>query len=231
LPGGVVDISKAGGRTRQWLRRGRIVVAGTCLSLAFGFPTLHQVDPEPPEMWAPIVVLCALGAVFLVSFSARRRVLVDERAFLTEYLLFGWPCWRRQRWQVRDGDYLAMVAIGHPQEERYAEYSFSHGLYVCRGKRRQVIAMRMSASERADPGLEVAAQLTAALVGLPYRGYEVKRIACGWQGAGQGAGARRQRIVRKRQGFSSGRVASVVVALIGTGRRNMDGTLIDANHR
>jgi hypothetical protein len=204
FPNSAVEISTVGGRTHQVLTRLRVIGAGACLSLASGFPALHQVDPEPPEMWAPIVALCAAFAIFAVGFSARRRVLVDERAFLTEYLLFGWPCWRRKRWQVRDGDYLAVIATGYPLDERNAVMHFGHTLFVCRGKRRQLVACRTSGSERLVPGLEVAAQLAAALVELPYRGYEVKRIP--W--AGQGSGARRKKVVTKRKSVSSASASS-----------------------
>lgn len=42
----VVEIDATGGRYNQWLKRCRIVIAGGCLSVAFGFPMLHIVDPN-----------------------------------------------------------------------------------------------------------------------------------------------------------------------------------------
>jgi hypothetical protein len=180
LPNSVVEIYATGGRYRQWLMRSRIFSAGFFLSGVVGFPMLHQVDPEPPAMWLPLVALCAVIAAVLLGCSARRTVLSDERQIVTEFLLFGRLCLWRRRWQVREGDFVAVLATGQARDDRNAEFHFCHTLFVCRSRRRQMIAFRLSASERVVPGLEIAAHVVAKLVGMPYEGYQVNKNPWSW---------------------------------------------------
>lgn len=137
LPNSVVEIYTTGGRQNQWHTRVRIILAGACLSVVIGPPMLNIVDPEPPEMWLPIVALYAVGAVMLVGCSARRRVLTEERQFVTDYLLFGRLCWWRRRWHVREGDYMAVFQSGKAQDDGDPEFPFWHALFVCRSRRRR----------------------------------------------------------------------------------------------
>lgn len=174
----VVEIYGAGGRQIQWLTKSRIIAAGFCLSVAIGFPMLHLVDPEPIEFWLPLVALFAVGAIMLVGYSARRSVLTEERQFVTDYLLFGRLRWWRRRWQVREADYLATFSGGQPMREAMceqpAEFLFWHSLFVCRSRRRQMIAF-MYTSEPVVPDMNVAALRVAKLVDLPYEGYSESR--------------------------------------------------------
>jgi hypothetical protein len=170
LSGSVVEIRTMGGRYDQWLTKGRIFAAGACGSLVVGPPILHQVDPEPILMWLPLVLLFALGAVALVSYSARRKVLTEERQLVIDYLLFGCLCWWRRRWRVRDGDSLAVVATDQSQATGIPDLRFRHTLYVCRPRRRRMIAA-MFTGDRFAPDMEAAAQRVAKLVDIPYDGY------------------------------------------------------------
>ena len=177
LPGSVVEISTVGGKQKHWLMRARIIAAGVLLSVVFGIPMLHQVDPEPPAMWAPIVALFALIAIVLLGLSMRRLVLVETRQLVTSYLLFGWRCWGFRPWQVRDGDYLMVLAMGDPEMQSKLEFHFTHSLVVCRSQQRHTVAFCTSAREEVIPGMEFAAQLVAQLMEIPYEGYEFKRIS------------------------------------------------------
>jgi hypothetical protein len=143
------------------LTRLRIILAGGCLSLVTGFPMLHLVDPEPPEFWVPFVVLIAVCGVMLGGYSARRRVLTDERRFVTGYLLFGRLCWWRRRWR--------------PQDCGPNEFVYWHALFVCRSRRRQLIAS-MYTNDRDAPDMEIAADRVAKLVDLPYEGYRESKV-------------------------------------------------------
>jgi hypothetical protein len=175
LPNSVVEILAAGGRHDQWLTRGRIILAGACLSISIGFPMLHTVDPEPPEYWIPILVLVVGVWIMFISHSVRRRVLTEERQFVTDYLLFGRLCWWRRRWQVREGDFLAAFLSDQTQNLGTPAFQFWHALFVCRSRRRHLIA-RMYTSDRVVPDLEIAAHRIAQLVDLPYEGYRESRV-------------------------------------------------------
>lgn len=174
LPDSVVEIYATGGRPDQWFTRGRIIAAGGCLSVVVGFPMLNVVDQEPIGFWLPFDVLFAVGAVVLVGYSARRRVLTEERQFVTDYLLFGRFCYWRRRWQVRNGDYLAAFANDQAEDGGIPEIQFWHGLFVCRERRRHLIA-GMYTSDRDIPDMEAAAHRVAKLVNLPYEGYRESR--------------------------------------------------------
>lgn len=174
LPDSVVEIYTTGGLQNQWLKRGRLILAGACVSLVVGFPMLHIVDPEPPEFWLPIVALYAVGGVMLVGYSARRRVLTAERQFVTDYLLFGRLCLWRRRWHVREGDFLAVFLGGQPAPE----LPFWNALFVCRSRRRHILA-GMYTSDRVAPSIEIAAHRVAKLAGMPYDGYRECK-GCWW---------------------------------------------------
>ncbi len=171
LDSSVVEFDTINGRYDQWFTRGRIITSGGCLSVAIGFPILHIVDPGPIALWLPIVVLFALGAVLLISYTERRKVLTVKRQFVTDYLLFGRLCWLRRRWQVRDGDYLAVyLSAPNPVKIAIPEFQFCHILFVCRSQRRFMIAS-MFTSDPVVPDMEIAARRIAKLVDLPYEGY------------------------------------------------------------
>lgn len=104
------------------------------------------------------------------GYSAQRRVLTEKREFVTDYLLFGRFCWWRRRWQIREGDFLAVCATDQPQDSGMSEFKFWHALFVCRPRRRYIIAGTCT-GDRVDPGMELAAQRVAKLVGMPYEGY------------------------------------------------------------
>jgi hypothetical protein len=175
LPDSVVEIYTEGGRQNQWLTRLRIILAGGCLSLVVGFPMLHLVDPEPPEFWVPFVVLIAVGGVMLVGYSARRKVLTEERQFVTDYLLFGRLCWWRRNWQIGEGDYLAVFLSEQAQDCGPSEFIYWHALFACRSRRRHLIAS-MYTNNRDAPDMEIAAQRVAKLVDLPYEGYRESKV-------------------------------------------------------
>jgi hypothetical protein len=176
LPNSVVEISTSGGPHHQWLMRGRIATAGLCLSVVVGLPMLHLVDPEPPATRLPIVALFALIAAVLLGSSMRRRVLTEERQIVTEYLLFGWRCWRRRPWQVRDGDYLTVLAGAETPGKSTLEFRGFHVLLACRGRQRETLAFCVTMSEQVIPGMEFAGQLIAQLVAIPYEGYQFKKF-------------------------------------------------------
>jgi hypothetical protein len=106
----------------------------------------------------------------LVGYSARRRVLIAERVFVTDYLLFGRVAWWRRRWQVREGDYLAVFLSGQAQSEGSTKALYWHALFVCHSRRRHKIA-DMYTNDRVDRDMEIAAHRVASLVDLPYEGY------------------------------------------------------------
>jgi hypothetical protein len=165
----VVEIHSTGGPQGQRRAQGRILAAGICLAIVVGFPMLHQVDPEPPEKWLPLVAVFAVLGVANASGSTRRTVLTLERQFVTDYLLFGrLRVWRR-RWQVREGDSLVVFVRSMKDNEGTPEFAYWHALFVCRSRRRSLIASIMS-NAQVVPGLENAAQRIAELVGLPYEG-------------------------------------------------------------
>lgn len=166
----VVEVGATGGPLERLVKRLRVVAAGFCLAIVFGFPALHQVDPEPPELWAPIAGVFAVMAMALVGYSARTLVLTDERAFVRDYLLFGRLCWRRRRWQVRDGDSLTVFLSRPEADEGKTEFAYWHALFVYRGRHRQLITMLYS-READVPEMELGAERVARLVDLPYEGY------------------------------------------------------------
>jgi len=170
LPNSDVEICNSGGVQGQRLTQGRILGAGFCLSLVLGFPMQHIVDPEPPMMWVPLVALFAVLGVVAAGGSGRRKLLTAERQFVTEYLLFGRLCVWRRRWQVREGDFLAVFLRSLADNEGTPEFALWHALYVCRSRRRYLIASIQS-NAQVVPGLESAAQQVAELVCLPYEGY------------------------------------------------------------
>jgi hypothetical protein len=97
-------------------------------------------------------------------------VLSEDRQFVTDYLLFGRLCWWRRRWQVREEDYLAVFLSGPARDEGTTEFPYWHALFVCRSRRRHLIA-GMYTSDRLVPDIEIAAHRVAKLVNLPYEGY------------------------------------------------------------
>lgn len=167
LPDAVVEIKIINGRYGQWFTRGRIVVAGACLSLAIGFPLLHLVDPGPIALWLPLVVVFGIGAVILAGYSERLRVRSAERQIVTEYLVFGRCCWWRRRWRVREGDSLEVVVSGPTESAIAPEFRFFHMLYICRARRRHMIACLFT-RDRDVPDMEVAAERIAQLIDVPY---------------------------------------------------------------
>jgi hypothetical protein len=166
----VVEIRSTGGPQSQRSAQGRILATGICLSLVCGFPMLHQVDPEPPERWLPLVAAFAVLGVANASGSTRRVVLTEERQFVTDYLLFGRLCVWRRRWQVREGDSLVVLIRSMKDNGGTPEFAYWHALFVCRSRRRYLIASIQS-NARVVPGLESAARRVADLVDLPYEGY------------------------------------------------------------
>jgi hypothetical protein len=111
----------------------------------------------------------------LVGLSARRRVLTEERQFVTDYLLFGRVCSKPRRWQISQGDYLAVFVSGQAQNCGPNEFVYWHALFVCRSRRRQLIAS-MYTNDRDALGMEIAAQRVAKLVDLPYEGYRESKV-------------------------------------------------------
>lgn len=180
LSDAVVEVHAINGRYDQWFTRGRIIAAGACLSVAIGFPMANIVDPAPKEFrlfLAVLVGLFAVAGVLLVGYSERRRVLTKERRCVTDSLLFGRLCWLRQRWQVREGDYLAVFLSGQAENRIILpEFQFFHMLYVCRSRRRYLIAY-MFTSDRVVPDMEIAAHRYAQLLDLPYEGYRKEEVA------------------------------------------------------
>jgi hypothetical protein len=182
LSNSVVEINAAGGPQSQWLTRSRVVLAGACFSIVIGFPMLHIVDPEPIGFWLPIVVLYSVGAVMLLGYSARRTVLTQERQFVTDYLLFGRLCWRRRRWQVCEGDFLAVFRSGQSQEAGTTEPLSWHALFICRSRRRPMFVFGIyTRHHRVVPELEIAALHVARLVEIPYEGCR-NSIGFWWSG-------------------------------------------------
>ena len=179
LPNWVVEIYTTGGRQHQWYTRLRIIFAGACLSIVIGPPMLNLVDPEPIAMWLPIVAMYAVGTVMLVGGSVRRMVLTAERQIVSEYLLFGRLCWWRRRWQVCDGDYLAVFRNGHAYNEGVPEYPIWHALFICRSGRRRMFVFGMyTSNDRVVPGMEIFAERVGKLVDIPYEGYHEPK--CLW---------------------------------------------------
>lgn len=172
----VVEVHTTNGRYDQWFTRGRIIVAGGCLSVSVGPPMLHLVDPGPIGLWLPLVLLFAVGAVMLVGYSERRRVLTEERQFVTDYWLFGRLCWLRRRWRVREGDYVAVFLSGVGDERVVIpEFRFFHMLFVCRAQRRYMFA-HMFTTDKVVPDMEIAARRVAKLVNVPYAGYQKEKV-------------------------------------------------------
>jgi hypothetical protein len=110
----------------------------------------------------------------LVGCSVRRRVLTEQRQFVTDYLLFGRLCWWRRRWQVIEGDFLAALAVDQQAPVMgIPDFQFWHALFVYRSGRRRMFAFGMYAHDRVVPGME---HRVARLVDMPYEGYrEPKR--------------------------------------------------------
>lgn len=173
LPNSDVEFFTTGGRYHQWLVRCRLLVAGFCLSIVFGFPSLHQVDPEPLAMWVPVAAIFALGSMATVGSTLRRRVLVQEREFVSEYLLFGRFCWRCSRWKVLDGDVLEANAARPTENVRGVPFRSFHAIVVVRGRRRGSAAFCVTDRDGPFPAIEFAGHLLAQTVGIPYRGYQI----------------------------------------------------------
>jgi hypothetical protein len=166
----VVQVGAVGGPLERWMRKCRVVAAGCCLAIVFGFPSLHQIDPEPPEFWGPIAAMFGLMAIALVGYSTRCLVLTDERAFVRDHLVFGRPCWRRRRWQVGEGDHLAVLLSFPENLGGKTESTYWHALFVYRGRSRQLIT-KLYSREADVPEMELGAERVARLVELPYEGY------------------------------------------------------------
>lgn len=167
----VTEVRLRGGSYAHRTKQARLFVAGFCLSLAAGFPALHQIDPEPVELWLPIVVGLALTAVLLLGLTIRRRVDVDRRRLQTDHLIFGRLCVWRSSWRVRDGDTLAFVRGFAVDEDNKPCLPVWHGLWVYRSCRCGAILFGAYAGEDPDPTLEQAATELAALLDVPYAGY------------------------------------------------------------
>ncbi|MAT70585.1 MAG: hypothetical protein CMJ58_13790 [Planctomycetaceae bacterium] len=172
LPDSVVEIRATGGRQAQLLARSRIFIAGCCLSIACGFPMLHQVDPEPPLMWGPIVAAFAVWAVVMIGYSSRLTLRTDQRLFVGEFLVFGLPCWRQRRWQIEEGDLIAVLVMNVWLYSGSSEFSSMHTICVQRDERQYPIAAGLFQAPDPEPMMETAATRIAAWVELPYVGYE-----------------------------------------------------------
>ncbi|TWT38185.1 hypothetical protein KOR34_31530 [Posidoniimonas corsicana] len=176
-PDADVEIKAAGGRYAQWMHRWRIVAAGFFLSPLFGCPALNVVDPEPVALWLPITLALAAVAFLLLTVSTRRSVLVDDRRLVTDFLLLGRKCWWPLRWNVADGDVLAVYTSRAARTSGIPEFQFWEALYVCRGGRRYYVA-GMTTRDRTSTGMEEAAHRLAKLIRIPFVGYrEYQTIA------------------------------------------------------
>lgn len=173
LPDSVVEIRATGGRQTQFLARSRIFLVGCCLSIVCGPPLLHLVDPEPPLMWGPIVAAFALAAVLLIGYSSRRTLQTVQRLLVTEFLLFGVPCWRQRRWQVDQRDAIRVLATKAPRDCGQAEFACMHVICVERGERRYGIVSGLFAATEPQPAMQAAATRIAEWLDLPYVGYGV----------------------------------------------------------
>ena len=178
---GVVELYTTGGRQSQWLAHRRIIGVGILLALAIGISLVNSNPTIPnrgmrlsPEQWIPLAALMASIAFLGAAISTRRTVRTNERQFVTEFLLFGRFRCLRLRWEVREGDYLAVFTAKQTQRksgETELQFDFQHALCVCRSHRRQVIAVGHFTSERVVPGMEIVARRVAKLVDLPFVGY------------------------------------------------------------
>lgn len=175
-PNSVVEIAATGGRYNQWATRVRIVLAGFFLSPLTLFPALNYVDPEPIAIWLPVALCCAGVAIVVLGVHSRNTLLVDQRLFVTSYLLLGrLRLWRR-RWQVLEGDYLAVFTTNQAKATAAPELQFWEALFVCRSRRR-LLLVDMTTRDRTTLGMETAARRLAELVNLPYEGYrDVKEL-------------------------------------------------------
>lgn len=163
-----VEFRTTGGLYEQWSTRCRLFAAGACLSFTTGFPALHTIDPEPPELWGPVAGLMAVVAAMLLGHSTRLFIDTYKRAIQIDNLVFNRFRWLRSRWQVEDDDFLAIAQTkarwGGP------DFQFWEALYLCRpGQLRHVVGL--CTGDRITPNTEAAAQRIAQLLGIPFVGY------------------------------------------------------------
>jgi hypothetical protein len=170
LPNYVVEILTSGGRQSQRVIQNRVGGAGFTLATGLGIVGLCAARQLPFADLLPIIMLC-FTIPLAVWVTPYRTVRTKERQFVTEYLWF--ERWRlsRRRWQVCEGDSLTIFTVNIDEEGAKPEFPYQHMLCVCRGRRRQVIAVGDFTRDRAVPGMENVARRIAKLVGLPYSGY------------------------------------------------------------
>jgi len=168
----VVEFRTTGGLYEQWTTRCRLFAAGACLSFTTGFPALHTIDPEPPELWGPVSGLMAVVAAMLLGHSTRLFIDTHKRAIQIDNLVFNRFRWLRSRWQVEDDDFLAIAQT----KARYGgpDFQFWEALYLCRpGQLRHVVGL--CTGDRIPPDTEAAAQRIAQriaqLLDIPFEGY------------------------------------------------------------
>ncbi|MEQ8850028.1 hypothetical protein [Botrimarina sp.] len=171
-PGGVVRLEADGGRQTQYLTRWRIGIVGACAACVLGFSALQVVDPEPIWVWAVTVGSSALVAVLFCGYSLRRSVLVPQREAIADHLLFGWIRMRRRRWQVLDGEVVAVIHFQMPDDDHRFELDSCHTPFLFRGRKRFPLAPGVCTDDdRPDPHVEAFSRRVAELLGVPYEGY------------------------------------------------------------
>lgn len=171
LPNAVVEVNATGGRQGQWLTQCRLFGVGLGLSFVTAMTASRLSDASSPKFAWSFAAFGAACAMASAGLSVRRRILVTERRFVTEFLMFGRLHFLTLRWQVREGDYLTVFAVQRPNNKRSSEFDFQHMLCICRPRRRHVIAIADFTQGRAVQGMEIAGRRVAKLVDLPFVGY------------------------------------------------------------